>query len=242
MCDFEIIEVTLKNGELIKGILVPIFPAKFLLQTDEMCLELSETEIKSLDGEEDFRNSIKFNSVSINREVMIHRYNEDGSMVSLHKMEHVNTSDNILGKVTLVRTSSGGITKEFEELFNQQKYYDSFGNSLPITIEKRLENGWEYSIELPVPVAPGEVYELTIRDAWSRWAEFKDNQWHARHYTGPTSESIYTLIFMFPEKSQILSIDPRPLRQFDFNGKPSVTWKRYMPANERVSFEVVYNL
>jgi len=242
MCDVETREVMLKNGELIKGTLVPIFPARFLLQTDEMCLELSETDIQSLDGKDDFRNLLKFDSVLINKEVMIHYYDEDGSMVSLHKMEHVNTSDNILGKVKLLRTSSGGITKEFEELFNQQEYYDSFGNSLPITIEKRLENGWEYSIELPVPVAPGEVYELTIRDRWSHWAKFEDNRWHTRHYTGPTGESIYTLIFIFPERSQILSITPQPLRQFNFNGKPSVTWKRYMPANESISFEVAYNL
>ena len=46
MREFKVREAMLKNGEKVTGMIVPIYPAKILLQTDDMCLELSETEIQ----------------------------------------------------------------------------------------------------------------------------------------------------------------------------------------------------
>jgi hypothetical protein len=175
MCEFKVREVILKNGEKITGTVVPVFPAKVLVQTDEICFELWETEIQSLDGKKDFRNLIEPYDSPIREAITIHQYNEDGSMISLDKMKNVNTGDQILGKVRFLHTSEGGITKELEELFNRQEHFDSFGNLLPITIDERLENGWTYSIELTVPVAPGNIYETTIKNRWPRWAEHKDD-------------------------------------------------------------------
>ena len=241
MCKFKVREVILKNGEKVTGTVVPVFPAKVLVQTDEICLELSETEIQSLDGKKDFRNLIEPYDSSVREETMIHQYNEDGSMVSLNKLKETNNSEHILGKLRFLRASEGGITKEFEELFNQQEYFDSFGYQLPVTIEERLENGWKYNVEFPVPVAPGDVYEITLKDRWPKWAKYEDNHWHARHHIIQTAKAtIYTQMFILPKGAKVSSVTPQPLRQFDFNGKPTIIWKRYMPPNEAATFEAIY--
>ena len=172
---------------------------------------------------------------------MIHQYNEDGSMISLDKWKDFNTSDHILGRIRFHRSAKGGITKEFEEVFNRQEYFDAFGHQLPVTIEERLEDGWTYSVELRVPVAPGDVYEITLKDTWPKWAKYEENHWHARHHILHAVEAtIYTLMFILPKGAKVSSATPQPLRQFDFNEKPTITWKRYMPPNEPVTFEVIY--
>jgi hypothetical protein len=235
-------EVVLKNGEKVTGMVVPISPAKVLVQTDEMCLELWETEIQSLDGKERFRNLIGTYDTTIHEETMIHQYKEDGSMVSLHKMKHTNTSDRILGKLSFLHTSDGGMTKELEEHFNRQEHFDNFGHLLPITIEEKLENGWKYNLEFPIPVAPGEVYEITLKAMWPRWAHHEDDHWVTSHHILRSLESIYTVMFMLPEGAEFSSAEPQPLRQFNFIGKPTITWKRYLPADEDIIFEAKYKL
>jgi len=242
MNEFKVRKAVLKNGEEITGMIVPIYPAKVLLQTDEICLELSETDIQSLDGKKDFRSLIKPYDRATFEAMIIHQYNEDGSSVSLNKMRLVNTSDQVLGRVRFMHTSSGSMTKELEEQFNRSEHFDVFGHLLPVTIDERLENGWKYSVELPIPVAPGEAYEITCKETWSKWAEREGDHWVARHYSSCTGDAIYTLMLILPRGAEFSSATPQPLRQFDFNGKPTVTWKRYMLRSEAVTFEATYKL
>jgi hypothetical protein len=243
MFELKVMDVILKNGEKLTGTIIPLYPAKFLVQTDDACFELSETEIQSVSGAEDFHNLIKSYNSAFVKETMVHQYNEDGSMISLHKMEHVNTSDNVLGKVRFLRTSSGGITKEFEELFNHQELFDTFGNLLSITIDERLENGWTYTVELPIPVPPGDTYEIITKDRWPTWATYQGDHWHTRHYLqGISVGGIYVLIFILPKRAETISVTPQPLRQFDFCGKPTITWKRYISPDEPAIFEATYKL
>lgn len=243
MGDLKVRETVLKNGEEITGMVVPIYPAKILLQTDDICLELSETEIQSLDGKEDFRNLIEPPERAIFEAMTVFQYNDDGSCTSLMRRKSLNDSDHILGKLRWLYTTTGEMTEEVEEHFMQQKHFDAFGNFLPFTIESKLENGWEYSVEFPVPVAPGDYYEITYKhDHIGKWAELEDDHWVARYHGRWTSDTIFTLMFMLPQGAKFSSATPQPLRQFDFNGKPVVTWKRYMPKDEPVTYEAKYTL
>lgn len=94
-----------------------------------------------------------------------------------------------------------------------------------------------------VPVVPGESYEITLKQKWTKWAENKDDYWHILHFSRHTGRgTIETLTSILPKDAEVFDVVPEPLRQFDFNGKPVITWKRYMPVDEPMTFEAKYRL
>jgi len=234
-------QIVLKTGEKIEGTLVLISPARVLVQTDELFLELSATEIRSVDGKREFSGLANVCN-EVCEATTVHQYNADGSMVSLEKSKEVNASDQILGKLRYEHTCGDAITEEAREVFDQQEHFDTFGNLLPFTVEETLENGWVYSIEFPIPVAPGESYEITRKCKWSKWANREDDHWVAGHHISWRADTLYMLISILPSGAKLHSITPQPLRQFDLGGKPIITWKRYMPIGGASRFEARYEL
>lgn len=245
MSKFEVREVVLKNGEKISGTVIPLYPAKLLVQTDEMCLELSETEIQSLDGKKDFCSLIEFCEKPIRETIEIRQYNENGTTSSWSKQKGVNNSEQVLVKLGFLhRRLDGKITSEDKKHFESLQYFDSFGNLLPITVEKEMEDGWEFSVEFVLPVAPGEPYEITTKQIGPMSVtEKKNSYWHIQYPIRHTGRgTIYTLISIFPKGAEVFDVTPESLRRFDFNGKPVITWKRYMPVDEPMTFEAKYKL
>lgn len=238
--------IVLENGDTLHGLIIPLSSARFLVQTSELCLDLSETEIQSVDGESDLRRILGPPREELNRTNYLHEVNEDGSETVWEQSVEVHKGPGMKEYLTFVfqadRELSEEERRELSEVVDSLEYRDGFGKLLPISGKEEMETGWKYTITFDVPVAPGEAIELITKKVWPRWARKEGDEWVRRHYIGHTEGTLTTVTIKLPKGAQCTHVEPEPLRKMTFNGQEIIVWRRYIAKKEAFRPVVRYRL
>ena len=238
--------IVLENGDMLQGQIIPLSSARFLVQTADLCLDLSETEIRSVDGESDLRRILDPPQEEFNRKSYLHEVNEDGSetvwerSVEMHKGPEV--KEELTFDFVSVRELSEEEWRDLGKVVDSLEYRDAFGKVLPITKMEKMENGWRYTIRFDVPVVPGEAIELISRKVWPRWARREGDEWVRRHYVGHTEGTLTSVIIKLPKGARSTHTEPAPLRRTTFNDQEILVWRRYIAEKEAFRPIVRYRL
>ena len=238
--------VVLENGETLSGVVISVNDARFLVQTDEVCLRLSEQQIRSVDDEGDIRRVVEIPEGEIHEGSYFHEVREDGGGTDLIWTREIHTGLGVKTRQTFVfgrcdRALTGAERRDLGQVVASMEYRDRWGETLPVAVEE-TEMGWTLRVRLRMPVFPGEPFELVQKKVWPRWSRQEGDAWVRSHFVRPQIDTLTTVVIQLPEGAAFSDVTPEPLWQLDVNGRETAGWRRYITAGEAFMPVVTYRI
>ena len=238
--------IVLKNGDVLEGLILPLSSARFLVQTPEICLDLSETEIESVDEESDLRQMLE-PSEALYPTNHLFELHEDGSMTDCERSTEVHKGPGMKEHLTFVIQADRQLSEEerrdLGEVVDSLEYRDGFGKILPITTKEETENGWKYTVTFDVPLAPSESIELTRKQVWPKWGCKEGDEWVWGYHIAPGGGGrLTTITLKLPKGAESTRVKPEPLRKTVLKGQEVIVWRRYITEDLSFYPQVRYHL
>jgi hypothetical protein len=246
MADSEVRTVVLANGATISGRLLLVAGARYLVQTDALCLSLAEDEIRSVDGQIQFREAAVELPTEVNEASYLHDVHPDGGGTDCEWSREVHHGPDPKASLTFVlgRTDRPLTVEDRHELglvVHSTKYRDRWGRELPTTI-KETDTGWQFEVQFSAPVMPGESYEIVRQATWRRWSRQEGDEWVRSHFLRPSAGVLVAIVVQLPEGAAYTSIEPTPLWRLTVNQREQVGWRRYIEPGVAFTPSVRYRL
>ena len=238
--------VVLENEETLEGQVINMARAKYLLQTENLCLRLSEKDIRSVDGQTDISRILGVLEDEVFETGYFHEVHKDGSgtdttwTVETHKGTEAMTHKSfVLGSdPPLTEELRGQLRKVLENL----EYWDKWGRILPLAVEEETESGWKYKVSFNCPVFPGEPIELIEKKTWPWWSRKEGEEWVRSHYIRPSANVLATIVIQLPEEGSFSKFEPEPFWKMCLNGRETAGWRRYLTPEGILGPVVRYRL
>lgn len=223
-------EIKLRDGRTLHGVIRQIRSSQYLVQTDEALYELTGEEITSVGGKPGvpplaqqkplFRTGHRI------------QLGADGSLTMWSSEEIVNDHDQILTYAMF-----GAKEKELPAM-RTMRAFDQFGNELGVRIEPRagtdLHNVF---VDFVVPILPGETMHGSLRWEDPDLITCADGTCVNRFWGDFPEDRLLTRRVELPVGAKLLKADPEPNLQFEHQGQTVIVWRRYYPA--RTGFPLV---
>ncbi|NKB68531.1 MAG: hypothetical protein GKR89_15830 [Candidatus Latescibacteria bacterium] len=240
-------QIVLENGQALTGQIVPLTWARFLVQEDDLCLQLNEEEIRSVDGDDDLRRAVGQAPVEIGQTSYFHEVDENGGGTDwVWSLERHQGSKPKTGQTFSFGRSDRPLSKserrELGTVVESMEYRDKWGRTLPTQVEEEGEMGWKLQVSFDVPVLPGQSVELVHKKTWPRWSRREGDHWVRRQYIRPAAGSLTTIAIRLPTGAAYSEVEPTPLWQTALNGRQSCGWRRYIGREEAFMPVVKYTM
>ena len=123
-------EIVLRNGETLRGQILLLAGASFLVQTEDLCLMLSEEDVRSVDGQEDLRRALRASHGAVCRADYFHDVHEDGGGTDwIRSCEVYDGRVTLFWEPRLITDSNGEAKLEFYTS-DRQTTYDVYVNGI----------------------------------------------------------------------------------------------------------------
>ncbi|MFO7653192.1 MAG: hypothetical protein R6X25_05150 [Candidatus Krumholzibacteriia bacterium] len=233
-------KVVLEDGRSYEGTLVRLQPGRYLLQTDDALLELTDDDIAPRTFDRRPREEVPARPV---REIrQFHDVHADGTTTASWTRRGVNPSDRALTEYRF------GFAPWEQRVADQRSWYDGFGNRLEPEFDPP-QSKWKHppkgrvqvTLPLSVPVAPGEEYWITGKETSQRIMRTKEGLVY--RFGGDFAEdNLLWLKVRLPAGADVVSIEPQPSARFTDEGREYVMWRRYYRAGDATPLTIVYTL
>jgi len=233
-------QVRLRDGREVTGVLQPLEPGRFLVQTADHCLLLSADQIASIGGRDvDLAPLPRPGRRPVFTSEFSEEIQADGTELVRHRLSGYNSTDEAITSL------SWGIGPH-ETIYWEGDYrvLDEWGRELPLQIDLPTEDRkGRAEVTLLQPVLPGQsgsmidVYreDRTIaRDGdafvYSNAGDFADPRLVVR-------------CLRLPPGAKVLSVSPEPIYRLDDAERGTqVIWRHYYTPGERMIMKVRYEL
>ncbi|MFC1572773.1 hypothetical protein ACFL6M_04155 [Candidatus Eisenbacteria bacterium] len=228
--------VELTSGRVLEGYLRQIQNSLFLVQTSDALYEVSGEEIAAVNDTPGLPRSL-----GISRRLVRHEVYE--VILPNGKIDRWSRSQTENRSLKVLTTVSNGASERELKMYETMEVYDNYGNRLEYNITPRPDSGfYKVTIELKVPIAPGESVGLT-----RRYKDFMETGRQGDVFTYQfsgafPSDRIYYGKVRLPRGAEIQNVDPAPVVQYEHDGCQVLTWRRYYPKDERYPLRIVYRL
>ncbi len=233
-------EVRLSDGREVVGILKPLRPGRFLVQTADHCLLLSANQIAAIGGR---RVDLSPLPRPGRRQVFVSEFSEeirpDGTDLVRHRISGYNSTDEALASV------SWGIAPH-ETIYQPGKYrvLDDWGRELPLQLDLPSDGQRGLAtVTLLQPVLPGESGGLITIYEDDR-PVFRDGDAFVYRNVGDFPDPrLVTRALRLPPGARVLSVTPEPIYRLDDEQDGTrIIWRRYYSPGENLPMEVRYEL
>jgi hypothetical protein len=246
MAATEVRTIVLANGETISGRLVPLTSARFLVQTDKLCLRLAEDEIQSVDGQTEFRRIAGKPPEEVSEASYFHDVRPDGGGTDWVWSREIHRGPEPRTGLTFAfgradRPLTAAERQELGQVLQSTEYRDRWGNQLPMTTEE-TDKGWKYEVRFNTPVLSGEPFELVHQATWPRWGRREGEEWVRSHFIRPSGRTLVAIAIRLPAGAAYTRTEPAPLWRMALNGREQAGWRRYLEAEESFMPVVRYRL
>lgn len=127
-------------------------------------------------------------------------------------------------------------------LYQDERVYDEFGNELFMQETNRDNGGRQVSVDLAVPILPGEKVSFSNRFVWKNFAKSKEGMWIYKHAGDYPEDRLVVKMVRLPLGAEIVNISPEPVKKFEHNGYSYVAWRRYYVKGEVIPLTIEYKL
>jgi hypothetical protein len=229
-------EIILENGDRLEGYIRPLDEGKFLIQTKDVYLEVTPNQILQVDGSSDLTEFFKENQIPLLTYRTYEELDPDGNLTYYSHFARKNSSEEIITEL------KWGKAPHELTLYQDEKVYDEFGNELFIREVTRDDGGRQVSVDLTVPILPGEEMSFSDRFTWKDYAKQKDGIWIYKHAGDYPENRLVIKMVRLPQGAEIVDISPEPVKNFEHNGYRYVAWRRYYVKGEVVPLTIEYKL
>jgi hypothetical protein len=229
-------KIILQNGETLEGYIRPLDEGKFLIQTKDVYLEVTPNQILQLDGSSDLTNLFKTDQSPLLTYRTYEELDFEGNLTMHSRFTRKNFSDQIITQL------NWGKAPHEINLYQDERVYDEFGNELFMQETNRDDGGRQVSVDLAVPILPGEEVSFSHRFVWKDFAKQKDGTWIYKHAGDYPEDRLVVKMVRLPLGAKIENISPEPVKNFEHNGYRYVSWRRYYVKGEVVPLTIEYKL
>jgi hypothetical protein len=229
-------KIILQNGKILEGYIRPLDEGKFLIQTKGVYLEVTPNQIVQVDGSSDLTGLFRENQIPLLTYRTYEELNSQGDISTYSHFTRRNSSDQIITKL------DWGKAPHELTLYQDEKVYDEFGNELFMQETNRDNGGRQVSVDLAVPILPGEEMSLSHRFVWKDFATQKNGTWIYKHAGDYPEDRLVVKMVRLPLGAEIINISPEPVKNFEHNGYRYVAWRRYYVKGEVVPLTIEYKL
>jgi len=233
--------VKLNDGKTYEGALVRLEPGRYLLQSGDTLLELSDDDIAPAT----FAKRPRGDAVPDHPVYEVRQYHEihaDRTVTRWWTRLWTNR-----GKKAVAEWQFGYAPWE-QLVADQRSYRDWLGNELHPVYDPPQEK-WQYppkgrveiTLPLPVPIAPGEEGWVTGK-VTSAGIEQTDAGLVYRFNGDFSEDNLVLLKVRLPRGATIVSVEPPASSRFEDGGLQYLTWRRYYKKGEVYPLKVVYTL
>ncbi len=233
--------VTLANGRTYEGALVRLAAGRYLLQSGDTLLEVSEDEIDP----RTFATRSRQDAIPERPVHEIRHYDEvhpDRTVTHWWTRSEVNDSRRAITEYRF------GLAPWEQLVAGQREYRDWLGNVLVPEYDPPRgawrnppEGRVQVSMRLPVPVAPGEGWSITGSETVP-WVQSGESGLVYRFAGDYAEDNLVWLKVRLPQGAKVVSVTPQPSARFSADGSEYVMWRRYYKQGEKVPLEIVYKL
>ncbi len=233
--------VKLNDGKTYDGALVRLAPGRYLLQSGDTLLELSDDDIAPVTfAERSRRDAVPDRPVHEIRQY--HEVHADGTITRWWTRKGVNESNKAITEYRF------GFAPWEQLVADQRTYRDWLGNELHPEFDPP-QSKWRYppkgrvqiTLPLPVPIAPGEEGWITGKET-SPGIATSDKGLVYRFRGDFAEDNLVWLKVRLPRGAQVVTIQPPAAATFEADGLQYVTWRRYYKQGEVYPLTVVYTL
>lgn len=232
--------VTSRDGSVYHGTLVRLVEGLYVLQSDGALIELSEDDIDPRTFKDRSRSDTKpKEKLSVaNHYVELH---EDGTATNYISFTNHNTGSRAITEYRY------GLAPWEQREVDQHFQFDGFGNLLQPTFDpprEKWEPNWDrnvsISFRLPIPVAPGEYWQMASRSTFRAHFEKVEGGFAWSHFGDYAEDRVVCLKVRLPKGAPLLEATPEPSATFADSGFEYVMWRQYYHKGERRALRVVF--
>ncbi len=232
--------VTLRDGSTHHGQLLRLVEGLYILQADDVLMELSEDDIDPRTFKDRPRSETKpQNQLSVTNHYVELHY--DGTATTYISWMHHNTSKHAITEYRF------GLAPWEQREIDQRQQFDGFGNLLQPTFDPPREEWdptWDRRVqvemELPIPVAPGEYWNTAFRSTARVHYEKVDGGYAWSHVGDYAEDRLVWLKVRLPQGAPLVEATPEPSAIFEDGGFQYVMWRQFYYKGERRALRVVF--
>jgi hypothetical protein len=228
--------IQLADGRELQGLVLPATECTWIVQTDDLCLELTAAQIARVDGKAGVATLVERNASPLLRTETFDDVFPDGSVLLHSSFARFNDGTTRIDRI------KWGLAPHELALIPHWQAFDEFGNELPIQVEKR-ENGRQMArARLVRPIVPGETLRFTSRIQYEDLVQRDGDVLRYEHQGDYPEDRLVTKMVRLPAGATIVSVSPEPVQRFEIEDRPYVLWRRYYVAGEKFPLQVRYGL
>lgn len=212
------------NGESdpLTGYLRRISQARYLIQTEDAYLEILGDMIQSVDGKPGVPSDPSDDELLVFA-TFYEQIQPDGDVVIWTRNHVTNQSNKVM------TSTRWGVAQHELQLHQEMEVYDSYGNRLELTLTPWTEGRHRAEVKFLVPVAPGEIIDLSQRIVRHGAAKLEDGAW-SYSFAGDFAEDRFlTRKVELPAGAQMVETDT-DWQKLDHEGRTLLILRRYFPA------------
>lgn len=234
--------VTLRDGSTHEGTLLRVIEGIYILQTDDVLMELSDDDIDPRTFEDRPRSETRpKKQLSVTNHYVELHY--DGTATRYLTFFNHNTSDHAVTEYRF------GLGPWEQREIDQRRYFDGYGNLLHPTFDpprEQWEPTWDRNVKinfkLPIPVAPGEYWHTASRTTYSTHYEQVEGGYAWAHYGDYAEDRLVWLKVRLPQGAALVEATPEPSAIFEDAGFRYVMWRQFYQKGERRPLRVVFGV
>lgn len=228
--------IQLADGREIRGLVLPATECTWIVQSADLCLELTAAQIARVDGKAGVAALLEEPSTPLLRTETFDEVLPNGDVVLHSSFARFNDG------TTRVDRIEWGLAPHEIALLPHWQAFDEFGNELQIQVEKENGEHPRARARLVRPIVPGETLRFTSRIRTSDLVTKEGNVLRYTHQGDYPEDRLVTKMVCLPSGATIVSVTPEPVQRFELDGKPYVLWRRYYVAGEKHPLQVRYRL
>lgn len=233
--------VTLKDGSTHQGKLLRLVEGLYILQTDDVLLELSDDDIDPRTFKDRPRSQTRpEKQLSVTNHSVELNYN--GTATDYLTFMHRNTGNRAITEYRY------GLAPWEQREIDQRSSYDGFGNLLHPVFDpprEEWEPDWDRNVKvtmkLPIPVAPGEYWNTAVRATTRAHYEKVDGGFAWSHIGDYAEDRLVWLKVRLPQGAKLVEATPEPSAIFEEGGFRYVMWRQFYNKGERRALRVVFD-
>lgn len=232
--------VVLRDGSVHEGTLIRVLPARYVLQTETTLFELTDDDIDPRTfADRPRRESRPRRTLSVaDHYEELHR---DGTATLRLVLDAVNTSRHALSEYRF------GLAPWEQREIDGRRLLDQYGSPIPMRFDPPREDwepDWDRRVqvhaELPVPVAPGEPWSVTLITTRSALLREVEEGYRWRHIGDYAEDRILSLKVRLPRDTELVRTEPAATATFEDDGFTYVMWRQFYRKGERRPLDVVF--
>ena len=232
--------VTLRDGSTYHGTLVRLVEGLYILQANDVLMELSDDDIdpSTFKGRSRSETNPEEKLSVANHYVELHY---DGTATTYITFTNHNTSNRAITEYRY------GLAPWEQREVDQHFQFDGCGNLLQPTFDpprEKWEPSWDrnvsISFKLPIPVAPGEYWHAASRSTAHVHYEKVDGGFAWSHFGDYAEDRPVWLKVRLPQGASLIEATPEPAAIFEDSGFRYVMWRQFYHQGERRALTVVF--